>query len=99
MLGLYAAGLAGIGLAVGGLFRTVDRRRDVAAIVILTFVLDLVAPALKWPDWVHQLALTSHMGQPMIGVWDWAGIVACVVLAVGGLALCGWGMPRRDVER
>jgi ABC-2 type transport system permease protein len=99
VLGLYAAGLAGIGLAVGGLFRPSIAGETVAAIVILTFVLDLVAPALKWPDWVHQLALTSHMGQPMVGVWDWAGIVACIVLAVGGLALCGWGMTRRDVER
>ena len=46
----------------------------VAAIVILTFVIDLVAPALKRPDWVHQLALTAHLGQPMIGNWDWVGM-------------------------
>ena len=32
--------------------------RSSPAIVILTFLIDLLAPALKWPDWVHQLALT-----------------------------------------
>ena len=49
------------------------------------------------PDWFHQLALTAHLGQPMIGTWDWAGMAACVVLAVGGLALAGWGMRDRDI--
>ena len=47
VLGLYALGLAGIGLAVGGLFRTSIAGETIAAIVILTFVIDLVAPAFE----------------------------------------------------
>jgi hypothetical protein len=39
------------------------------------------------------------MGQPMIGQWDPVGIVACVVIAVGGILLGAWGMTRRDVAR
>lgn len=35
----------------------------------------------------------------MVGVWDPAGIVACVARAVGGLLPGGWGMRRRDVAR
>lgn len=99
VLGLYALALAGVGLAVGGLIRPTIAGETVAAIVILSFVIDLVAPALNLPDWVHQLALTAHLGQPMVGVWDWAGMAACVVLALGGLALSGWGMRRRDIGR
>ena len=99
VLGLYALALAGIGLAVGGLFRTSIAGEVIAAIVILTFVIDLVAPAFHAPDWVHQLALTSHLGQPMVGIWDPAGIVACLVLAVGGLVLSGIGLRRRDIGR
>ena len=99
VLGLYAAAVAGIGFAIGGLFRTSIAAEVVALAVIATFLIDLVAPALKLPSWVHDLALTSHLGQPMVGSWDWAGIVACVVLAAGGLALGGWGMRRRDVGR
>ena len=99
VLGLYAAALAGIGLAVGGLVSTSIAGETVAAIVILTFVIDILAPALKWPDWVHQLALSSHLGQPMIGTWDWPGMAASVAFAVGGVLLAGWGMARRDVAR
>jgi hypothetical protein len=99
VLGLYAAALAGIGLAVGGLFRTSIAGETVAGIVIATFLLDILAPALKWPEWVHDLALSAHLGQPMIGTWDWPGMIACVVIALGGVALAGFGIGRRDVER
>ena len=65
----------------------------------MTYLIDLLAPALNLPDWFHQLALTAHLGQPMIGSWDPVGVVACVVIAVGGIALGAWGMTRRDVAR
>ncbi|HEX5589746.1 MAG TPA: hypothetical protein VFX65_05610 [Candidatus Limnocylindrales bacterium] len=99
VLGLYAAALAGIGMAVGGLVRTSIAGETIAAIVIVTFLVDLIAPALQWPDWVRQLALSAHLGQPMIGTWDWPGMVACVVIAIAGVALGGLGMARRDVAR
>jgi ABC-2 type transport system permease protein len=99
VLGLYAAAVAGIGFAVGGLFRTSIAAEVVALVVTATFLIDLVAPGVKAPDWVHQLALTGHLGQPMVGVWDAGGIVACVVLAVGGALLGALGMRRRDVAR
>lgn len=97
-LGLYAAALAGVGFAIGGLFRASIAAEIVALVVVATYLVDLLAPPLRLPDWVHQLALTAHLGQPMVGVWDAGGIVACVLLAVGGLALGAWGMTRRDVN-
>ena len=99
VLGLYTAALAGIGFAVGGLIRTSIAAEVVAVIVVLTFLIDLLGPALRLPDGIHQLALSAHLGQPMVGIWDGAGIVACIVIAVGGLALGGWGMRRRDLAR
>jgi putative exporter of polyketide antibiotics len=71
----------------------------VAGIVILTFLIDLLVPALKLPDWIHQLALTSHLGQPMVGIWNVAGIALCLAIAGGGLVLGAWGVSRRDVAR
>jgi hypothetical protein len=33
----------------------------------------------------------------MVGRWDPVGIVACLVIAVGGIAIGAWGMTRRDI--
>ncbi len=99
VMGLYAAALAGIGFAIGGLFRASIAGEIVAVIVVLTYLLDLLAPALQLPDWVHQLAFTAHLGQPMVGIWDVGGMVACLVLVAGGLALGAWGIARRDIGR
>jgi ABC-2 type transport system permease protein len=98
-LGLYAAAIVGIGVALGGLWRTSLAAEIAALFVVATFLLDLLAPPLGLPDWVHQLAITAHLGQPMIGQWDPAGVGLCVVVAVGGVALGAWGMRRRDVAR
>lgn len=98
-LGLYAAAIVGVGFAVGGLWRSSLAAEIAALVVVATYLVDLVAPPLKLPDWVHQLALTAHMGQPMIGAWDPVGIVACIVIAVGGVALGAWGIARRDIGR
>lgn len=98
-LGLFTAAVVGIGFAVGGLWRTSLAAELAALFVVATYLLSLIAPPLGLPDWVNKLALTSHLGQPMLGQWDVTGIVACVVLALGGIALGAWGMTRRDVER
>jgi hypothetical protein len=96
-LGLFAAALAGVGLAIGGLVRASIAARTVAVVVIATYLIDLLVPALRLPDRVHQLALTAHLGQPMVGVWDAGGVVACLVLAAGGLVLGALGLARRDL--
>ena len=96
-LACYAAALVGLGIAVGGLWRTSLAAELVAAFVIVTFLVSLLAPALQLPDWVAQLALTTHLGQPMIGVWDPVGAAACIAIAVGGILLGAWGIRRRDL--
>jgi len=98
VLALYGAALAGVGAAVAGVFGAWLAAPTVLALAIGTFLVDLLAPALRLPDWVEQLALTAHLGKPMVGSWDGAGIVACLVLAIGGVALAAWGMNRRDVS-
>jgi putative exporter of polyketide antibiotics len=98
-LGLYAAALIGVGIAIGGLWRTSLAAEIVALIVVVTYLIDLLAPPLNLPSWVHELALTAHLGQPMVGEWDPVGIVACVAIAIAGTLLGAWGMTRRDIAR
>ena len=90
--------IVGIGVAVGGLWRTSLAAEVASLVVVATYLIDLIAPPLHLPDWVHQLALTAHLGQPMIGVWDPVGVVLCLVIAVGGVLLGAWGMSRRDLS-
>jgi ABC-2 type transport system permease protein len=97
VLALYGAALTGIGVAVAGVFRASFATPVVLAVAIGTFLVDLLAPALHLPDWVEGLALTTHLGEPMIGAWDPVGVVACVAIAIGGLVIGAWGMRRRDV--
>ena len=97
-LGLYAMAVIGVGVAVGGLWRTSLAAETAAVLVTATFLVDLLAPPLKLPDWVHQLALTAHMGEPMVGTWNASGVIACLAIAVGGILLGAWGMQRRDVS-
>ncbi len=97
--GLVAAAFVGVGVAVGGLWRTSLAAEITAVIVIVTYLIDLLSAPLNLPDWFHQLALTAHMGQPMLGTWDPVGIVACLAIAFGGIGLGAWGMTRRDVAR
>jgi ABC-2 type transport system permease protein len=98
-LGLYAAAIVGVGVAIGGLWRTSLAAEIAALVVLATYLVDLLAPPLNLPDWFHQLALTAHFGEPMVGSWDFVGIAACVVIAVGGVLLGAWGMTRRDVSK
>ena len=97
VLGLYAAAIVGVGVAVGGIWRTSIAAEIAAIVVLVTYLIDLVAPPLNLPDWIHQLALTAHLGQPMVGRWDPAGIAACLVIAVGGILIGAWGVTRRDI--
>jgi ABC-2 type transport system permease protein len=98
VLALYAIAMVGVGVAVGGLFGTSYAAPVVAIIVIVTWFVDLIGPALGLPDTIHQLALTSHYGFTMLGDWDPVGVVASIVLAVGGIAIGAWGFKRRDLR-
>jgi ABC-2 type transport system permease protein len=98
-LGLFAIAVVGVGVAVGGAWRTSIAAEIAAGVVIATYLIDLVAPPLKLPDWFHQLALIAHYGQPMVGRWDVAGVVASVVIAVVGIAIGTIGIRRRDIAK
>ena len=97
-LGLFAAGMAGIGFAVGGLLGTRFAAPAVVVVTIVTWFLDTIGAGLGLPEAVRGLALSTHLGQPMLGVWDPVGIVACLILAVGGVVLGAWGFARRDMR-
>jgi len=98
VMALYAAALVGIGHAVGGILGTRFAGTFVVVFVIVTWFIQLLGPLLDLPQFVQDLALTSHFGQPMVGRWDSVGIIASLLLAVGGIMLGTWGFVRRDLR-
>lgn len=96
--GLYAAAVAGVGIAVAGL---VSSSAGVAAAAVLSvgsYLLDFIGTALRLPPVLLDVALTRHLGRPMLGEFDVIGTIACAVLAVGGVLLGAWGLGRRDLK-
>ncbi len=99
VLGLAAAAFAGIGLAVGGLVRASWAAPAVGYVVLATFLLDTLGAALDLPEFVLDLSLYRHLGQPIAGVFEPVGMIAAAILAFGGLVLGAIGLQRRDLDR
>jgi len=45
-----------------------------------------------------ELVLTTHFGQTFVGVWDWVGVAASIVIAIGGIAIGALAFARRDLR-
>ena len=99
ILGLASAAFASVGLAAGGLFRLSWAAGVTAFLVIATLLIDTLGAALKLPDVILELSLYKHLGQPIAGIFDPVGIVVAVVMVVGGVAICAFGLTRRDIGR
>jgi putative exporter of polyketide antibiotics len=97
VLMLYGAAVAGVGFAFAGWFGSSLAMPAAATFVVSTFLLDILVPALRLPDWMRELSLTAHFGQPMLGSWDVVGVLLCLACAAGGLALGALGFTRRDL--
>ena len=61
--------------------------------------IDTLGAALKLPDVILDLSLYKHLGQPIAGIFDPVGIVVAVAMVVGGVAVCTFGLTRRDIGR
>ena len=99
ILGLASAAFASVGLAAGGLLRLSLAAGVTAFLVIATLLIDTLGAALKLPDAILELSLYKHLGQPIAGIFDPVGIVVAVVMVVGGVAICAYGLTRRDIGR
>lgn len=98
VLGLYGLALVGIGHAVGGVLGMRFAATTVVVFVVVTWFIQLLGPLIGLPQVVQDLALTTHFGQPMVGVWDPVGIVASLAIAIVGVAIGTWGFSRRDLR-
>lgn len=97
VLACYGVGLVGLGAAVGATVRPAAATVAVGSVAVGSFLVDTLAPFLGLPGWVPDLALTTHLGEPLVGRPDPLGVVASLALAVGGLAIGLVAIRRRDL--
>ena len=98
VIALYGMAVGGIGLAVGGLIRPSLASPTVIVVIVGMLLIDILGPIMELPQWVVDLSLARHYGEPMIGSWDPVGIIASLALAFGGLLIGAWGFSRRDLR-
>jgi ABC-2 type transport system permease protein len=96
--GLYAAAIAGAGFAAAGLLSPTAGVAVASALAVGSYLLDFIGSALRLPDVVLDLALSRHLGRPMLGEYDVIGLAVCALLAVGGVVVAAWGLERRDLK-
>ena len=98
VLGLYASALAGIGLLIAGLGWPGRAALAVAALAIGMWLLEFLGGVLSLPDQLVNLALVTHLGQPMAGVYNWPGVALATGIAIGGLVGGAYAFGRRDLR-
>jgi putative exporter of polyketide antibiotics len=86
-------------MTIGGLFRTSWAAPFVVVFIVATWFVQLLGPLLGLPDVITSLALTSHFGQPMVGVWDVPGTIIALAIGLAGIGLGAVGFARRDLRR
>jgi ABC-2 type transport system permease protein len=99
VIALYGASFVGIGLTIAGVWRPGIAAVATAAVAFSVYLLGTLGSALELPDWLVDLSLIRHVGQPLVGDYDAVGMAVMAALAVGGLAIGAWGFRRRDVNR
>jgi ABC-2 type transport system permease protein len=98
VLGLYAAALAGVGLLVAGLGWPGRAGLVVTGLAIGMWLLEFIGSAVGLPGDVLNLALTRHLGRPMVGSYNEVGMLISAGIALGGLVLGALAFKRRDVR-
>jgi ABC-2 type transport system permease protein len=97
VIGLFGAALAGVGVLVSGVSRASWAGPAVAGLAIGMAVVDMLGGVLGLPEWLVNLSLTRHLGQPIGGVYDVPGLIVSAALAAGGLAAGAIAFARRDL--
>ncbi|HEU5144993.1 MAG TPA: ABC transporter permease subunit, partial [Dermatophilaceae bacterium] len=83
LLGLALAGVASM-LVV--LLRTSLTVTALAIFVGLSYLLSLMGPMLRWPDWVSRLSVFTAFGHPYLEWPSWGGTLLLLSLALVGTA-------------
>ena len=104
---LLAVALIGLGLLLGGLFRSVTQLNTWSSLILIPFVAPVFAVGLPVPAWVDvllaalptgagtRLALDAWLGEPFFGA-AWRSVLVVAAWVVAAYALVLWRLARRE---
>lgn len=95
---VLSAIILGVGFGLAGIVP----RQTVAilsGLVVVSYLLELLREALKFPGWITDLSIFHQYGQPMMNGLNWpAQFIMLAIAALGGL-VAGLGFWRRDIAK
>jgi ABC-2 type transport system permease protein len=68
-------------------------------VAFASYMLDILAPLLKWPAWVADLSVFKLYGTPAASGVDATGLLAMLAIVLAGFALGAGLMERRELAR
>jgi ABC-2 type transport system permease protein len=66
-------------------------------ITVVGYVMSLLGPALRWPQWVLDLSPFTHLRMVPAQPWAATAGLTMLLLAAGSLAVGSWSFRRRDL--
>lgn len=92
----FALTFAAVGAVLAG-FRPRLAVGVLATLSVISYLLFQLAPAFRWPSWVADLSVFQLYGAPLVESIFVGGLVAMILVIVGGFAVAGGLMARREV--
>ncbi|HET7421633.1 MAG TPA: ABC transporter permease subunit, partial [Candidatus Dormibacteraeota bacterium] len=87
---LFGLALGGVGAMLAALLRTSLATALLAVFLIVTYLVDLLAPVYEWPSWIGNLSVFDAFGQPYVGVPPLFGLALLAALALLGAGAAAW---------
>jgi ABC-2 type transport system permease protein len=104
---ILAVALIGLGLVLGGVFRSVTQLNTWSSLILIPFVAPVFAVGLPVPGWVEallaalptgagtRLALDAWLGEPFFGD-AWRSVLVVAAWAAAAYVLVLWRLARRE---
>ncbi len=70
-----------------------------AGLVIISYLVDLLGPVLKLPDWLVSLSIFRQYGKPVVNGPNWPTLLVMLALSVVIWAAAAYRFDKRDIVK
>ncbi len=88
--------ILGVGFALAGLIPRLAVP-ILSGLVVVSYLLELLREALKFPGWLTDLSIFHQYGHPIVDGLNWTAQITMLIVAVLGGLVAGLSFFRRDI--